>query len=680
MNTISLRSVKPTVIPLVIVPSTTPYAATTFALWITSPKFDSLGIRPSEAMFCEAPFASAALARRESHRIQLESRSAVLLNHVGFKRSGVKHFLVEAAPSASLTAFELLSALNETVFTGPLTYAGSTAEWSIAPNVWTGDFTTFEGTGIGFRIRIRVGTSESVVGAADNTDKVVTTTTTRYIVSERFDIGDALLAELCVPDLWHYLRSQRVSGKYAKKDAAVLFAAAEDGSRREGVVDLRGGWFDASGDTSKYLSHLSYANFMNPQQTPLVTWSLLESAAFLELNGGSDRRTSFIVPLREEALYGCDFLVRMQDADGYFYQTLFDKWSKDVNQREICEYATQKGFKYTTWQAGYRQGAGLAIASLAKASALPPSFTDTTSEYTSQVYLTAAERGFAHLEAHNTSYLNDGTENIIDHYCALLAATELFAATNKTEYLDAARVRAEKLMACQASNATLSNFWMANGRQPDDPLMRPFFHASDAGLPVIALCRYAETETDAAAIERVKASVQRAMEFEVTISREVNNPFLYPRQYTKAVGGVSKTAFFFPHENESGYWWQGENARLGSLSVAASKALLLLSPPAESTFKQDLEVFKTSAIDWVLGKNPFDMCMLQGRGRRNPEYLPQYPNAPGGICNGITGGFDNENDLCFKPDPHGGDMAQNWRWGEQWIPHGAWFLLAAVLH
>ncbi|MDC7235168.1 MAG: hypothetical protein PQJ58_18180, partial [Spirochaetales bacterium] len=38
--------------------------------------------------------------------------------------------------------------------------------------------------------------------------------------------------------------------------------------------DVSGGWYDASGDTSKYLSHLSYAGRMSPQQTPLVVWVL----------------------------------------------------------------------------------------------------------------------------------------------------------------------------------------------------------------------------------------------------------------------------------------------------------------------------------------------------------------------------------------------------------------------
>ncbi|KAI8617528.1 Six-hairpin glycosidase-like protein [Chytriomyces sp. MP71] len=627
------------------------------------------------------------MAQPEPYVMHLEpgQRNPILLNHVGFKTDGVKQFLVAASASSGFSDFEVLGPAGIPVYAGKLTYAGATAEWTVGGSMWTGDFSDLRASGVGFRIRLSAtSSSETVVDSSEPAAKKVktttsTTTTTTRLLSERFDIGDTLVTDLCVPDIIHYFRSQRVAGKYAKKDYAVAFAPNEDGTRKEGTVDLHGGWYDASGDMSKYLSHLSYASFMNPQQTPLVTWSLLESAD--GLNGGAtDRLKSFITPLREEALYGCDFLVRMQAKEGYFYQTLFDKWSKDVNQREICEYATQKGHKYTTWEAGYRQGAGMAIASLARASALPNEFIATTAEYSGNVYLNAAEVGFRHLEVNNVNYLNDKTENIIDHYCALVAASELYAATKKEEYLTAARSRAQKLMEAQVSNDAVSYFWMANGKSANDPEARPFFHASDAGLPVISLCRYAQVEIDTALVEAAKLTVARSMEFELGISKEVNNPFMYPRQYTKAVGSVAKTAFFFPHQNESGYWWQGENARLGSLSVAASKAHQLLASSADAEFLRELDVFRTSAIDWVLGKNPYDMCMLQGRGRRNPDYLPQYANAPGGICNGITGGFENEDDICFKPDPHGADWAENWRWGEQWIPHAGWFVLAAVLH
>ena len=35
------------------------------------------------------------------------------------------------------------------------------------------------------------------------------------------------------------------------------------------------------------------------------------------------------------ALFGADFLVRMQDAAGYFYMTVFDKWSKDIDRKSV---------------------------------------------------------------------------------------------------------------------------------------------------------------------------------------------------------------------------------------------------------------------------------------------------------------------------------------------------------
>ena len=46
----------------------------------------------------------------------------------------------------------------------------------------------------------------------------------------------------------------------------------------------------------------------------------------------------------------------MQAPEGFFYTTVFDKWSKDEHQREICSYATQKGLKSADYQAGFRQG------------------------------------------------------------------------------------------------------------------------------------------------------------------------------------------------------------------------------------------------------------------------------------------------------------------------------------
>ncbi|MDG4870915.1 hypothetical protein P8631_23215, partial [Guyparkeria sp. 1SP6A2] len=70
------------------------------------------------------------------------------------------------------------------------------------------------------------------------------------------------------------------------------------------TADVHGGWYDASGDVSKYFSHLSYANYLNPQQTPMVVWNMLKGLALVNHHSGfaDFSRTR----LMEEALFGAD--------------------------------------------------------------------------------------------------------------------------------------------------------------------------------------------------------------------------------------------------------------------------------------------------------------------------------------------------------------------------------------
>jgi len=71
------------------------------------------------------------------------------------------------------------------------------------------------------------------------------------------------------------------------------------------------------------------------------------------------------------------------------------------------------------------------------------------------------------------------------------------------------------------------------------------------------------------------------------------------------------------------------------------------------------------------------VCMLDGLGHNNPKYINQYNrNYPGGISNGITAGVEDESDITFLPTKYEADLAMNWRWTEQWMPHAAWFMLA----
>ncbi|NNU12289.1 glycoside hydrolase family 9 protein [Vibrio parahaemolyticus] len=559
----------------------------------------------------------------------------LLTNHIGYERLGPKKAIIQTEqPHLSSYTAQLICATSEqTVATFAVEEQGKVANWHQG-YFYLIDFSSFTDSGDYF---LQVEDSRS----------------------SYFAVGEHILLNQTLSDVIHYFKSQRCGGVFDQQDRQVPVLNANQ------TVDVHGGWYDASGDVSKYLSHLSYANYLNPQQTPMVVWNILKGLSLLE--GSEDIAAFTRTRLIEEALFGADFLVRMQNEKGFFYMTVFDKWSKDTAQREICAYETQLGHKFDDYQAGFRQGGGVAIAALAAASRL-----GVHGEYDQQKYRNAAENGYWHLKEHNTQYLNDSEENIIDEYCALLASVELFKATKETRYLEESRLWAQRLVARQMSDEQIQHFWSAN-----QDGSRPYFHAAEAGLPVIALCEYLAIEDDSAQTESVKRIVNRACEFEIKISNKVTNPFGYPRQYVKGVNESKRDTFFVAHNNESGYWWQGENARLGSL---ATMAYLAQPHIASQEIQQQLSVFAQDALNWIVGLNPYDMCMLDGHGRNNPDYLPQYGffNAKGGVCNGITGGFEDEEDIAFNPPAQKDDMLQNWRWGEQWIPHGAWYLLAIM--
>ncbi|WP_431216353.1 hypothetical protein ACQ86N_18015 [Puia sp. P3] len=115
----------------------------------------------------------------------------------------------------------------------------------------------------------------------------------------------------------------------------------------------------------------------------------------------------------------------------------------------------------------------------------------------------------------NTRYDDDGKENIIDDYCALMGATELWIATDSVYYRDQARSRAANL----AARLTPAGYFRA------DDGRRPFWHASDAGLPVVALCRYLDKESDAGRRAGVLATIRSALNYHLRVTGEVANPF-----------------------------------------------------------------------------------------------------------------------------------------------------------
>src|SRR6202166_5316684 len=121
----------------------------------------------------------------------------------------------------------------------------------------------------------------------------------------------------------------------------------------------------------------------------------------------------------------------------------------------------------------------MAIAALALASTMPDD-----GDISRAAYLRSAESGFQFVTAHNRELLNDGKENMLDDYCALMAATELYKATNRQVYQVAAEKRAKKLMGRLTNWKNYTDYWRVTDTD------RPFFHAADAGLPLVSLLNY----------------------------------------------------------------------------------------------------------------------------------------------------------------------------------------------
>lgn len=657
----------------------------------------------------------------------------ILTNQVGYEAAGPKKAVIQGHAGDAFTAFTVKSYPDgETVLSGTPTHVGPVRKWKDW-DFWTIDWSAVDKEGA-YVIEC--------ASQAGGTAPATTTAGKGIIRSHPILVQKNALERNTLSDVIYYFKGQRSSGLWDKADRRMTFEG------KSGTVDIHGGWFDATGDYGKHLSHLSFASYFNPQQVSLTAWSLFQTLRELERRGEPYFK-QYQKRLLDEALFGADYLVRSKNPKGSFYITVSGRGpEKKPEDRRITakadrhiiltpetkdkfrDYGREKIKGDAAYEAGYREGAGLSIAALAMAAArggaegAPGSagYGVSTGEgdFTSADYLKAAEDAFAFLEKSNLLFTNDGKENIVDDYCALVAATELFRTTKDAKYKAAADRRAASLAARlttgaggaggAAGGSTYENYWRADDGD------RPFFHPADAGLPVISLLLYSEI-ADEAGREKALEAVRKSLGFELAVTAEVANPFGYSRQLVQSKGGSStrRTSFFFPHDTETAPWWQGENARLGSMAAAAMLAArvfgasdggakegtaggatdranktiadkadkALAGSAADAAFAAQLRAFGRDQMNWILGLNPFDACMLHGKGRNNIPYMffdsYEYTNAPGGIPNGITGGYTDEEDIDFGLRYAETGKDDDWRWAEQWLPHAAWYLFAIAI-
>src|ERR1700744_5011537 len=548
----------------------------------------------------------------------------IVTNHVGYEFDEAKKAIIAADSKLDISSFKLIDTKdNKEVYSGQAVFKGPVEKWKNF-QFWVIDFSSVTTNGT---YKLQVSTPGGVVS------------------SYPFVIGKNVLEQGTLSDVIYYFKGQRSSGLLDKADRHSHLQGKTD------TIDAHGGWYDATGDYGKHLSHLSFSSYFNPQQISLTDYSLFKTYELLSKRPGTDFR-QFNRRILDEAMYGADYLCRMQAKNGSFYRSVGapgpGKLPQDraigpegksyrikVSKNDDSFKTKPEEHDWRSYQCSFRSGGGVSIAALAMASTYT-----TSGDYSNADYLKAAENAFDFLDKNNVTMINDGKENILDDYCALTAATELYKATKNEKYKAAAEKRTLSLINRLSSWKNYKDFWRADDKD------RPFFHPSDAGLPVTSLVYY-YPYADANTQVLIKKAIKQSMNYELAITTEVNNPFGYSRQLVQDTLGNRRSSFFFPHGSDASPWWQGENARLGSEATAARLAANLFND--DKLFHDKLESFAIDQLNWILGLNPFDSCMLEGVGHNNPAYgffgTFEYTNAPGGIVNGITSGLNDEDDI-----------------------------------
>ncbi|MEJ0106393.1 MAG: glycoside hydrolase family 9 protein [Bacteroidota bacterium] len=175
----------------------------------------------------------------------------ILTNQIGYESAKSKHAVIVSDKRQEFKNFSLIDAeTGKNVYTGKVIDGGPVDKWKN----WsfsTIDFSGFNNDGT-FRLQV------SLPG---NT-----------ISSYPFIIGKNVLEQAILSDLIYYFKGQRSSGLLDAADHHLLFAGKVKDS-----IDAHGGWYDATGDYGKHLSHLSFSSYFNPQQISLTVWTLYKN-------------------------------------------------------------------------------------------------------------------------------------------------------------------------------------------------------------------------------------------------------------------------------------------------------------------------------------------------------------------------------------------------------------------
>jgi len=553
---------------------------------------------------------------------------SVAINQIGYDPDSTKICVVQvrdACKNDPAEAFQLIDMTEKVVFFGELTamgriHEGTTSDWGA--RFWNGEFTDFRNEGE-YRVRI------AVAG--------------RTYESFPFKIQRNLLYETTLSSAARFFWFQRCGYKIpGLHNACHMDDAVIPSTLGEGRKDASGGWHNA-GDFNKYATISCYS-----------AYALLTTARNV---AERDAPGELFRELTEEGFWGADWLMKMWQSDkGIIYQEVwsgYDNWGcADDDTDGVLGTADDRPFR-GEGPSGMTAAALAAAAratkdSPAKAKAYREAAEDlwrgavrATCDYEEDVWGPTCADGFC-------PQPQDAEGRIARRTAALLLADlELEALTGETKYTENAQDCVRVLLKLQ----------QANGLWFGDSYTR---NTLEGTIPA-SLALYVLAHPDIPAAIEVRKTLRAWMDG-VFIS--VQNPF----------GLLRWDAEHFFNPAGKNYCYVGQNSQYLSNVWALNLASRVIDDSRTGRTADRL-------LDWVLGCNPYNLCMFEGFGSFNPPfYLHRFaPDeargaVPGAVCNGFCLLPSGEDipwfDLLLPP------RRVSFRTSEPWEPHNAFYLLA----
>ena len=312
----------------------------------------------------------------------------VLIDQSGYGPGDRKGLFVQSnEPIEGESRFSVLNLAGEEVHSGELEPRFSRSDWDAY--YWKGDFTGLQRRG-NFTISVKIG---------EHTGS-----------SPRFEMDNEVLIDECGELIYEFLRYMRcgVAHEYRPKACHL-----DDGILPNGThIDATGGWHCAGIWGGKWTSYQTYVIFN----------LLLARDLRPDFFDPIDRDSDGLPDILNEAMWGCDYLLRLQMENGSIHQ--------DVEKVEHTDgiIGTPDDRKITGWMSTYN--GLLAVAGLAGTSALVRDL------YPAEVskYMEGAHLSFDFYG----SLVSQGPSHSIEGAAMTLACTQLYRATGNETYMDLA--------------------------------------------------------------------------------------------------------------------------------------------------------------------------------------------------------------------------------------------------